>query len=303
MEITCLMHLQKAISYIEENLQKPVSLDMISQAAGFSKFYFHRLFRTVIGCPPAQYVRKRRMTESIKTLLSGNSYTISDASCEAGYEYEQSYIRAFKSCFGITPARWMTEKQPLELTERADPGKYSEAGNDSIILPPRLVIKPDTFLYGIKKWITDSENAEHSTASGFASDFYFKEIKENTNYVYNRYIGFVSYCSRPENNMYITCGELRKKPLGVVRAGMNFISLKSGCYWEFCLITGIHPSRFTWADVNGLYENFYSARRAKILEQKAPWHLEYIDLSNARDNYGEFRLLIPVTHSCSITGI
>ena len=55
--------IQDALNYIEKNLCEELSLDEIAAAAGFSKFYFHRVFQSETGMPVYDYIRKRRLAD------------------------------------------------------------------------------------------------------------------------------------------------------------------------------------------------------------------------------------------------
>ena len=41
--------IQKAIDYIEVNLDKDINFDIVAKEVGMSAFYFHRIFRSMSG--------------------------------------------------------------------------------------------------------------------------------------------------------------------------------------------------------------------------------------------------------------
>ncbi|NMC78688.1 MAG: helix-turn-helix transcriptional regulator, partial [Chloroflexi bacterium] len=45
-----------AIDYISAHLSEPIPLDTLAGIAGFSSFYFHRIFTALVGETPADYV-------------------------------------------------------------------------------------------------------------------------------------------------------------------------------------------------------------------------------------------------------
>jgi len=67
-----------------------------------------RLFRSAYNQPIGLYIRSFKLTASINDLLNTDS-NILDIALGYGFNYEQSYIRAFKRKFGITPGKLRKE--------------------------------------------------------------------------------------------------------------------------------------------------------------------------------------------------
>lgn len=59
-----LQSLSKAIDYIEENLDKEISVDEAALIACYSTFYFKRMFACITGISLSEYIRLRRMTQA-----------------------------------------------------------------------------------------------------------------------------------------------------------------------------------------------------------------------------------------------
>ena len=100
------------IDYIEENLYNKISLDDIALYTGVSKYYLHRIFKSLTGESIIEYVQSRKLTCSIKELVNTNMRII-DIALNYGFDYEQSYIRAFRKNFGCTPLKIRSDKDPL----------------------------------------------------------------------------------------------------------------------------------------------------------------------------------------------
>lgn len=58
--------IQKALDFIEDNLTHDIDLDAVAQAAGYSPYHFARVFRETVGLSPADYIRRRRITEIVR---------------------------------------------------------------------------------------------------------------------------------------------------------------------------------------------------------------------------------------------
>lgn len=60
--------IQTAIDYIEENLKNDLSNVQIAESAGYSEYHFLRVFRESVGLTPADYIRKRRISEIVRCM-------------------------------------------------------------------------------------------------------------------------------------------------------------------------------------------------------------------------------------------
>lgn len=287
--------LERLVDKIERSLDRPLSLDEISREAGLSKYHLHRVFRAITGLPLAEYVRRRRLSDSLGPLF-GSDRPIIDIALDYGFSFVQSYIRAFRARYGMSPGQCRDERPLLPLTERVETGSLSSIGADGVLLGPNLVAKPGTTVCGIRHWVTDTENAERNTVASIATDFRRSGMARITEPVYaSRYVGIVEHCPNPEENWYITGAELRRKPRGPAPEGMEMIPIASGRYREFVHVSRVHPFSLTWSDVQSLYAAIFGEWMPRHRDELAgQWHLEYVDLDSAREDYGEFRVLVPV---------
>ncbi len=62
----CLGYIQRAVDFIEENLQQRISFVDVAQAAGFSPFHFQRIFSGVAGESVTDYIRRRRFAAAAR---------------------------------------------------------------------------------------------------------------------------------------------------------------------------------------------------------------------------------------------
>lgn len=97
--------IQAALNYIEMNLCEELSLDEIADAAGFSKFYFHRIFQSEVGISVYDYIRKRRLA-SAASLLLATDIPILDIALTFRFESQEAFTRAFKSVYQLPPGRY-----------------------------------------------------------------------------------------------------------------------------------------------------------------------------------------------------
>lgn len=92
-----------AITYIEENFAKPVSLKQLSNFVNVSPFHLSHLFTRHAGFSFKAYLTKRRIEEARK-LLQNTDLKISAVCRRCGFPNENSFVKAFKKLTGISPA-------------------------------------------------------------------------------------------------------------------------------------------------------------------------------------------------------
>lgn len=96
---------EKILSYVEEHLDKELSLEKIGEALHYSKFYIARVFKENTGTTLYRYIRRRRLDEAAKKLAESSSPVI-EIALEAGYESQQAFIQAFHQEYGYTPLEY-----------------------------------------------------------------------------------------------------------------------------------------------------------------------------------------------------
>jgi len=106
--------LENILLDIETGIKINISASILSQKYGFSQVHLRRLFGFAFNQPIAAYIRSRTLATSVYDLLETENNII-DIAVEYGFEYEQSYIRAFKREFGITPGNLRKTGQVIQI--------------------------------------------------------------------------------------------------------------------------------------------------------------------------------------------
>lgn len=83
--------------------QGPQSIDAMARAACFSRRQFHRLMVQVLGETPGTHQRRFRLDRGAWLLLTSRS-TVLDIALETGFENHETFTRAFRMRFGVTPS-------------------------------------------------------------------------------------------------------------------------------------------------------------------------------------------------------
>ncbi len=133
--------------YIEENLNRKIDIDDAARSAGFSASHLHRLFTFAYGISVADYIRKRKLTSSLPALLDRRK-SILEIAMACGYEYEQSFSRAFKAEYGITPGKYRTMRPVLTIIPPIQDFGY--VCSNGLLFGPELVMLPQISLIGVE---------------------------------------------------------------------------------------------------------------------------------------------------------
>ena len=119
--------LENVLIDIEEGVRKGINLNTLAEKYALSERHLRRLFKFAFKQTLAGYIRSRKLAVSLNDLLKTNS-TLFNIALDYGFEYEQSYRRAFKHEFGITP------------------GEYRKAGHIVKIKPPLHIFDENKFI-------------------------------------------------------------------------------------------------------------------------------------------------------------
>lgn len=111
--------LQKAIDYIEDNLENNINFEIVAKEVGMSAFYFHRIFSSVIGISPTAYIRNRRLTVAAQE-ISKNNENILDIALKYGFESHEAFSRAFKNFHGVVPKMAKTDGNEFKNFSKAN---------------------------------------------------------------------------------------------------------------------------------------------------------------------------------------
>lgn len=101
----------QVFDYIERHLSESLSLERLSDIANFSPYHFHRQFSSYCGLPVWRYVQLMRLKRASYRLAFNPLEKIIDIALDAGFQNPESFSRAFKQAFGVTPSQF--RQQPV----------------------------------------------------------------------------------------------------------------------------------------------------------------------------------------------
>ena len=98
---------KKILLYIEENLEKDLTLGKIANQLNYSKFYIARTFKDNTGITIYKYIQGRRLDVAAKKLVQ-TKQPIIEIAFEAGYHSQQAFTQAFRYTYICTPKEYRT---------------------------------------------------------------------------------------------------------------------------------------------------------------------------------------------------
>ncbi|MDO4438630.1 MAG: response regulator [Eubacteriales bacterium] len=96
--------------FIDTNYEKHLTLDMIAEKAGYSKFYLNRLFKQHTDRTIMDYLIQTRINKA-KELLRHEEYTVKQISAMVGYSEPNYFTITFKKAEGISPIKYRYQFQ------------------------------------------------------------------------------------------------------------------------------------------------------------------------------------------------
>ena len=104
--------IQKTLDYIEKNISSDIQIESLADIAALSMFYYQRLFTRLVKKPVREYIKLRRLEHSCESLRNKNNHII-DIAFKYGFGSRETFSRAFKGTYGISPSEY--RDKPVSL--------------------------------------------------------------------------------------------------------------------------------------------------------------------------------------------
>src|SRR5437016_10279983 len=101
----------KVAQLMEENIEKPLSLDEIASATGLSRRQIERLFKRHLNCVPKPYSLQMRLRRAPGVLLQSSTPVI-DIPTACGFQSPPHFSRCYRAQFGCPPSSERLARQP-----------------------------------------------------------------------------------------------------------------------------------------------------------------------------------------------
>jgi AraC family transcriptional regulator len=95
----------RAMALIAADPARTPTLEDLAEAAAFSPFHFHRIYREITGETPAETLARERLSRAAALLVRGG-LPVAEVARRCGYGSAAAFTRAFRTAYGIPPAAY-----------------------------------------------------------------------------------------------------------------------------------------------------------------------------------------------------
>jgi AraC-like DNA-binding protein len=97
--------IERALRFIGEHLDRPISVAEVARAARLSPFHLHRVFHPTLGESIGRFITRRRLEQAALRLAYEPDATITEIALDSGYSSSSNFSKAFAGYFGCSPTR------------------------------------------------------------------------------------------------------------------------------------------------------------------------------------------------------
>ena len=145
-----LEQVQRGIDFIEEHLDDELQTAEVARQAGISHWHFQRIFKALTNETLKTYIRSRRLAVALEMLLSTKERVI-EIAMAAGFESQESFTRAFKLAFGVTPAAYRQRGMRHQFVRKPSfDAEYLSHLQASVSLEPEFYEQTELLLVGMQ---------------------------------------------------------------------------------------------------------------------------------------------------------
>ena len=140
--------IKDALEYIDSHLGEKINLEVISKRFHFSPYYFHRMFSVIVGKTIAVHIRDRRLLSACALLFSTNQ-SVLDIALDSGYSSAQSFTRAFKDMYGLSPTEYRKQGfQPIVVSVEEMIMRFTNRLKGGVFLNPNIIKRDKIIIAG-----------------------------------------------------------------------------------------------------------------------------------------------------------
>lgn len=230
-----LEQIQQGIDFIEDNLDFDLNLKQVANETGISQWHFQRMFKALTTETLKTYIRSRRLSNAMEKLFTTQQRII-EISITAGFESQESFSRAFKKAFDMTPnqARKIGNKN-LFLKKVEFTPEYLKHINQKISLQPEIIFQPKTIFIGMKTCFYGTDSEKNNIAEKLPAlwDSFLPRIGEIKNGIQNIGYGIIQQTPKKTDQLeYYAALEVTEYNAAIPK-GMNSIEVPASIYAKF----------------------------------------------------------------------
>jgi len=97
--------LRRVLDFIQDNIEKDISLSDLSDLACLSRHHFARAFRKALGSPPNRFISELRFKRA-QELLVHTDRSLADIAQSCRFSSQSTFTRAFRRHVGLSPGEF-----------------------------------------------------------------------------------------------------------------------------------------------------------------------------------------------------
>ncbi len=101
---------QEVIQYIENNLDKELTIKTLAERSNISFFHFHRIFKASVGTPLGAYINRLRL-DTAAQLIRYSENSIGEIALKIGYNDVSAFSKSFIREFSISPTDYRQNRE------------------------------------------------------------------------------------------------------------------------------------------------------------------------------------------------
>lgn len=109
-------YVEGAVRYIEQNYSRHISVEELARRCWLDRSYFGKVFKSVTGQSPQQFLIRFRMEKAASELRTGNM-PVGDVGTLVGYPNLLHFSRAFKGVYGMSPSDYRQKYRERVMQE------------------------------------------------------------------------------------------------------------------------------------------------------------------------------------------
>lgn len=142
------------INYINENINRKISIEDISLKFNYNRYYVMKLFKKELNISIINYINIKRIHDSLHEFK--NNISILNIALKHGFYYQEYYTEIFIKVLGINPTTYRNYIL------------YNQIDNEDFIILRDNLINMNSILENIKKYLTNKKpNIYNKTLSIF----------------------------------------------------------------------------------------------------------------------------------------
>ncbi len=109
--------LERAIQYIQNNIEKKISVDNLARHSKISQPQLFKLFQSYLNISPHKYILSQQLLRA-RTMLAGTSKPIKAIALQCGFKNLEVFYRRFRCESGMPPDKYRRKHLPYRLSQK-----------------------------------------------------------------------------------------------------------------------------------------------------------------------------------------